>query len=171
MCLNGSEEASWDAPVLEIHWFFSFPRVMLDDLIHPVTSKICFWPRTLRVGPALLHTVQRVAPCHVPPASCMHSVHSWSPPLLQSRAAHTAHTAFQVRNRDTPSRPHIHRLSQLCPFYSNPPRASSWPPAELDPIFPTNPSSTHQQGEESKGKSHLASPLPKTLQWLPPPSG
>lgn len=86
-----------------MHLSLKFPRVILGDLIHPVTSKIGFWPRTLRVSPALLHTVHRVAPWHVPPAPCMHSVHRWSPPLLQSPAPHTAHTASQVRNRDRPS--------------------------------------------------------------------
>lgn len=129
--------------------FFSFYRLTLGDLIHPVASKISFSPRTWGGRSHRCPTVQR--------ASHTRPVCSWSPPLFESPAPHTTHTASPVRNRDLPQPPHPQNLPTL-PLYSNPYKSSSWPPAELNPGFPTNPFSTQQQNKALRASCTM--PLP-----------
>lgn len=139
-----------------------------------MASEICFWPRTLKVGPASsaqlskghLHRISR-------PASRTHPVHGWSLPLLESPALLLARpTQAPMLETASFSTPHVHKVPQLCLVYSSHPHKSSstpqaQPPALLDPVFPTNPSSTQQQGKASKGKLRHAPHLLETLQWFP----
>ena len=105
--------------------FFSFYRLTLGDLIHPVASKISFSPRTWGGRSHRRPTVQR--------------------------ASHTRPV------RDLPQPPHPQNLPTL-PLYSNPYKSSSWPPAELNPGFPTNPFSTQQQNKALRASCTM--PLP-----------
>lgn len=172
-----------------MHLSLKFPKVILGDLIHPVTSKIGFWPGTLRVSPALLHTVQRVAPRHVPPACCMHSVHSWSPSPPKPCSSHRPHSLPSQKQRHPPTHTSTGSSGSAhsVPTFTGPPLGplQSWTPSS-PPIHPPpssrvkslkanhttplpclKPSQEEVQAPPVAFKTHRIQHPPILLAWFP----